>query len=284
MAQSKRCSNFIFGLMLLLFSICSFGKVNQTNGNQSPICSEGSCTINYNHSSKNYHFEKERVGKKLAIRSLFLLPFYSSDKCIKLATCKEFESAIIYLEVQSIWPKPFLLTASRVEIKGARPKIKLGPYSRGDGNSAILSDKITTNSNPSQFLIQPGETKLIELAQGIALDGVMDFFEGNVLDTIINTDTQPFGIYNIALVKDFNQFLSRQYGKSATLRISLFEKDYSPLLQTNALLSDGGDFFSVGDESRASYKFKHDFFIGEMLYRMHGGREEFRYRIKQPAD
>lgn len=89
----------------------------------------------------------------------------------------------------------------------------------------------------------------------------------------------PVHIPNLARVKDFNVFLGQRYGRNTRLRIELFEKDYQPVLVTEVRLAQGGDMFSRGDVLTSKYQLKHDAFIGEVLYQIHGGTLALEQRL-----
>ncbi len=251
-----------------------------TQGDQSPAIHNDRGTINLDYGSKTYQVGKERIGKKLAIRRMLLIPTHNITWKVcrsEQPNCKDtYEAAFIYLEIQSIWPEPFLLTASSVEVRSPKSNITLGPGMRGD---SVIDTKITRNSNPQALLFLPGEVKMVGLAQGLKLNGILDFFRGDILEEDIITAKLPFGIYNIARVSEFNRFIAAKYGTRAALRIQLFERDYRPLLTTTAYLTKGTDFFETGDVMTNSYNFQHDGFIGEVLYQLREGNDPYVRRV-----
>ncbi|MCK9394794.1 MAG: hypothetical protein M0Q44_04320 [Methylobacter sp.] len=254
-------------------------QIGQTREKQSPVqncASQSTCTNTYNQVSV---FDKERIGKKLAIRSIYLIPInpISEKFCdSQTVSCKDtYEVAFIYLELQSIWPEPFLLTAARVNVKTRSSSIHTDAGLQG---GFVLASQITKNSNPGEFLFKPGEVKLIALSQGIKLDGVLDFFKGDVLNDTIWGDQVPVTIPNLGRVDEFNRFLRQRFGKTTTIRIRLFEKDYQSALTTEVELGHGSDLFAQGDVAKSQYQFKFDSFIGEVLYQLQGGIDSFENR------
>ncbi len=280
MIQINYFTDTIISLLLTFIAITSFAApspYSQTRGKQSPAqncLSQSNCTVIY--SSPDNRFTKERIGKKLAIRSIYLIPIDPiSKRFCKLQNtgCKDtYEVAFFYLELQSIWPEPVLLTAARVRVKSKSSAIHMDA---GMFGSTVLAKQITSNQNPSEFLFKPGEIKFIVLSQGIKLDGILDFFKGDVLKDDIWTDQTPISIPYVGRVVHFNRFLQSHFGKATTIQIQLFEKDYQPILTTDVKLGEGGDFFAQGDISTSKYQFKHDAFIGEVLYQLNGGTESF---------
>lgn len=214
---------------------------------------------------------KERIGKKLAIRIIYLIPTYQ----MVFSQTDFYETSFIYVELQSIWPEPVLLTAARISITPPSSSIHM---KAGMSGGAVLASQITQNENPSQFLFKPGEVKFIGLSQGIKLDGVLDFFKGEIINETVWADMVPALIPNFARVTELNHFLRQRFGKTTTIRISFFEKDYRPVLTADVKLGEGGDLFSHGDVSTSSYQLKHDAFIGEVLYQLKGGTEYFEHR------
>lgn len=243
-------------------------------------CQSGStCVTIYNDKQP---MPKERIGKKLALRSLYMMPVYNISKRIcreNTSRCSDsYESAFIYLEVQSIWPEPFLLTAARVALKSQTKSIQ---RSVGAHGVSALESQITANTEPDAFLFQPGEIKIILLSQGFKLHGILDFFNGEILDDIVWSDIAPVITPNTNRVQEFNRFLAQRYGEKTKFRIELFEKDYRSVLTTEVSLTQGGTLFSRGDVLNSRYQFRHDAFIGEVLYQLHDGTDAFEYRLRK---
>ncbi|WP_016836205.1 hypothetical protein [Herbaspirillum lusitanum] len=266
-------------ITLVLLACCTrlFAEptiTNQTTKQNSPIFSgvKGDITVNYG--------DRERIGKKLAIRELYLIPVdkISRRSCApEKENCKDtFEAVFIYMKIQSIWPEPFLITASSVDVIAPKNNITLGP---GIFGKNVIPEKITQNEYPKDLLFQPGETKILGLSKGLKLNGILAFFSGEVLEDQVMDLKTPFGIDYIGRVDDLNKFLEKKYGRGAAIRIRLFEKDYKALLTTTAYLDKGGDFFTDGDVRKSHYNFQHDAFIGEVLYQLKGGKESFFTRI-----
>lgn len=246
-----------------------------TNGRQSPLqkCEHNStCTNNF--------YKKELVGKKLAIRSIYLMPNIgdmTKEKCgDNVRKCDFYESANIFLEVQSIWPEPFMLTSASIKLKANNKAIYKKTALYGEN---VLETQITGNHNLKDFLLLPGDIKLIALSEGLTLEGVMEFFKGEVLDSFTFDEFTPIKTADTETINAFNIFLARHYGKNATIRISLFEKDYQPALTTDVKLSQGSDLFAKGDVVHDKYQLQHDSFIGETLYQLRGGKDSFMQRL-----
>lgn len=279
----KIATEFFFAAVFFIISsndASASEQVWQTKERQSPVqkCEINStCVTVYNH---NPPVIRERIGEKLAIRSVYLIPAYDMSRkvCpVDSPKCRDLhEVAFVYLEIQSIWPEAFLLTASKVGIKSRQKSIKLS----GGMHGSALDSKITSNWNPGNFLFRPGEIKLIGLSQGIKLDGVLGFFTDDVLSDLILEDRAPVFIPNISRVADFNRFLRKSFGRDTLIQVQLFEKDYRPLLTTEIKLGEGGDLFAHGDVSGGRYQFKHDAFIGEVLYQLRGGTKAFDHRVQ----
>lgn len=261
----------------VLFYACFFeGAANVhaesmliTTGGQSPAINQGtkgSVIINY---------EAERIGKKIAIRDAYLIPAPGFDKntCAALKKCFDFfESAFLYVEIQSVWPEPVLLTAARLKQVGFK-YLPSAPVSEGQ---YILGNQITRIDRPRDFLFQPGETKLIKIGQGVRLKGVMEFFSSDLLKEDFGCDTRPCYLHNTLLVKQLNGFIEKKYGAHTKLDIVIFEKDYKPILVTSFRLIDGRDMFVSGDVRRSNYRLQHDRFIAEVLYTLRDKGMPFR--------
>lgn len=272
----------IVGLQVIPVCSAATSLIKETKASKSPIqdCQSGSaCITVYNDAPKMLN---ERVGKKLALRSLYMMPVYNISKRIcggNTSRCSDFyESAFIYLEVQSIWPEPILLTAARVAVKSRTKSIH---RSVGAHGVSALESQITANAEPGTFLFRPGEIKLILLSQGFKLNGILDFFKGDILDDIVWSDITPAVTPNTDRVQEFNRFLAQRYGENTKFRIELFEKDYQSVLTTEVGLTQGGTLFSRGDVQNNLYQFRHDAFIGEVLYQLHGGTDAFEYRVRK---
>jgi len=245
-----------------------------TTGRQSPAVNQSG---DHAVTTVLYGAQPERVGKKIAIRSAFLIPVQGFDqtRCGADPHCGDFyESAMLYIEVQSIWPEPVLLTAARLEKLGIRSR-QMDPGAMGE---AVLAEQITRQRSPQSFLFQPGDIKLIHLGSGVRLDGLMEFFTEELRHELISCDGGRCMLHNLRRVKELNEFLAQHYGKQASLRLTIYEKDYQPILTTSFRLADGDDLFSVGDVRKSAYRLQHDRFIAEALYLLQGGKESFKYR------
>lgn len=246
---------------------------------------QGPASVHYNGTINNFY--GERLGKKIVIREMYLVPYdqFNTHRCdtnVDIKHCGDFYEAVgIYLEIQSIWPEPILLTAGQLSVISPRHNFGLGPKPGGSGR-LILDEMITQTGDPREFLLQPGEIKRINLSQGFRLNGVLDFFDKRLSDAEIETSKVPYAFYDLTIVDDFDRFLKKKYGAQAALKISLYEKDYKPLLVTVAKLGGGTDFFERGDPTkRNGYNFQHDRFLAEVLYQLRGGKESLFERMRQ---
>lgn len=283
MVPPRKINIALPAILLFLFTEICFAQPTyfiQTTKENSPsfINGQGRTTV-------NYHIGNERIGKKIAIRQLHLIPVND----ITLRTCEPdktnckdtYEAAFLYVELQSIWPEPVLITASKVDVITPKKNITADP---GMGGDDVIGHRITKNWSPQKLLLQPGEVKTFGLSQGIKLKGVLDFFQGDVQCDVVSYSRLPFGIYYVGRVRDFNKFLATKYGSDAALRIRLFEKDYQPLLTTVVHFAKGTDFFESGDVKRSNYNLQHDGFIGEVLYQLRGGKTVFGARRRNYDD
>lgn len=273
-------------LALFPVSIWAQPTVKVTSGTRSVVLqgNHGSASVHYGNTTNVY--SAERLGKKIVIRKMYIVPFdqFTTHGCspgIEFKRCGDFYEAVqLYLEVQSIWPEPVLITAGHLEIISPKHNFGLGPPPSSGVHS--LDEMITANNNPEEFLIQPGKIKIFNFSRGFRLNGVLEFFDKNLSDAEIQTHIVPYVFYDLRIVDDFNRFLKKKYGTKAALKISLFEKDYQPLLITVAKLGDGTDFFSRGDPTkRNGYNFQHDRFVAEVLYQLRGGMEPLHLRMLQ---
>lgn len=254
----------IAGLMLASSIATNAAPISAiTSGSQAPVVIDSPGTrINY---------VQEHVGKKIAIRQAFLVPYpkFNQKRCADQSRCSDFfESVSLFVEVQSIWPEPVLLTAAtlkKVGLQSTQPD-------PGFFSERALSERITRQWSPDTLLLQPGQVKLFHLEQGIRLDGILDFFTEDVRDELVSCDREKCALHNLIRISEFNKFLAQRYGARASLHLTIFEKDYRPILKTTFQLTDGSDIFSTGDTRKNSYKLQHDVFLAESLFTIRGGK------------
>lgn len=277
--------NIKFYLFLMLFTMVTTSvfalegnQKNETKGQKSPLFSGNIRNVRITYNDMND--TKERISKKIAVRDLYLVPYYFNRKCSEnsLECSDQDVQVFLYMELQSIWPDPFLLTASGIKLVDANKNITQDRVLMGP---AVLASKITQNVKPRRHLFNPGEVKTIALEQGFTLKGLLDFFTNQVLDDAIVQDEVPIRSMSPKRVSEFNNFIREKYGKQSSLRISLYEKDYKIALDTTVELGNGKDLFAHGDVIKNSYELQHDAFIGEMIYRLKGGRELFDTRFEK---
>ncbi len=247
-----------------------------TTRDQSPAINQ-----NGSNSTVRIYYDRERIGKKIAIRKAYLVPTpgFWIHECAGSGRCLNFyETAFLYVEIQSIWPEPVLLTAAQIEMRGFQSKF---PPRQQGGES--LGERVTEQVVPGSFLLQPGEIKLITLGKGVRLDGILDFFRGDVLNDPLFCDAVPCLLPNfLARVAELNHFFAVKYGRGASMRVKIYEKDYQPLLVTDFRLADGGSIFDAKEGIKgSSYRLNHDNFIAEVLYMRQEGAEPFYSRQKR---
>lgn len=267
-------SNFKYFLPIILLAACNglYAQSVKSLGDRSPAINQAG-----DKSTVIINYDKERIGKKIAIREAYLIPMdsFAERECQVSDSCMGFyESVSLYIKVQSIWPEPILLTAARLDLNKFQTK---WPRPGGLGRNT-LGERITSQFEPGDFFLRPGEIKLIRLEKGIRLTGVMDFFTEELRGEPFG-DTAPGFINNLHRVVELNDFFAKKYGRRASLILTIYEKDYRPLLVTSFLLSDGDNLFGAGDERNSKYKLKHDAFIAEVLYRLNGGKRSFDKRF-----
>lgn len=261
-------NNFFF-IFFLLNTLLVAGNIQSTAGEKSPVVNAKNVELKYygnTYLNKTINTYKERIGSKIAIRRIFLIPsiqFNQQDSFL-------YENAEVYLELQSISSQPLLVTSAKINVvntKLIRPKGRsLGIY--------ILSDKITHNVNRKLLLFEPGEVKIVQLAQSFRFDGIMNFMNNNV---DINTQLMPFRPYTLSsdhLVQKLNNFFQSQYGEKAALHIRIFEKDFQPLIDTTVFFSNGGTMFSEQDIEKNNYTIDYGGFLGEIVNVFQKGEED----------
>lgn len=277
--RSKQIVAYVLLIFVAQISIAST-EVSATSGEQSPIFNckgNGPC---YNVKNVEQKFYGESIGKKIAVRSIYLVPVYDFNKRFLCSTenqCanKLYEAAFIHIELQSIWPEPFLLTAGRITVNADSRNIE---GNVGMSGVRTLDSHITGSFEPQDFIFHPGEIKTIALSQGIVLKGILEFFDDEVLKDVVWNYEAPAKIPYVGRVTYFNKFLKSKFGEKAAITIRLYEKDYKPLLTTSVRLAYGANMFVRGDVKKSMYQFKHDAFIAEILYQLQGGLESFESR------
>jgi hypothetical protein len=241
-----------------------------STGNNSPSISQTGA----NSTSVVNYGPRERIGKKIAIRKAYLRAYPNFDLDTSKKELKSgalFEKVELVVVVQSIWPEPILLTAGRIKTSNLHTDRGLP----GGLSDCHLAERITDNPEPASFLILPGEKKEFALRSGFNLDGVMGFFTERVIDSPLTPYGEEVSLYGdklmfvgSSIVKELNQFFTKKFGGKASIRLTLFEKDYQPLLVTTFLLNGGEDIFSRGDVGTSKYALSHDLFIGTVIGRI----------------
>lgn len=272
---------FLFRTIILLFAISLSANNMSTYGNQSSINqANGDATTNYN--NKYYIQQKnlpeEKIGSKIAIRRIFLIPSFKFNDVAPITmdnaldyTNFFFEDADIYVEIQSICSSPLLITAAKIKILDAK-NIKRSGYSSGGKN--LLSEEITSNTDRKLLLFAPGEIKIIRLAQSFKFKGIMNFFNNNINENTKLLPRRPYGIYDLSLVQKLNIFMEKNYGKKASFKIIIFEKNYKPIIDAKIKLSQGGTLFDKTDIENNRYLIQYDSFIGEAINKIRNGEKD----------
>lgn len=218
------------------------------------------------------------VGKKIAIRDAYLIPFWNFEKnrCMFAEGCSDtFEATMLVAEVQSIWPEPVLLTAAHLRLKDFKKKPK-APSTFGE---TVLAEEVNNQLNPRNFVLHPGEIKVLLFQSGIRINGLLDFFTENIRSESIFCGAPPCFLHNQSRVSEFNKFLAMKIGRRAAVELTIYEKDYIPLLKTSFRLAEGSTLFDNGNVPRERYKLQHDKFIGEANYLLREGDTPFVSRV-----
>ena len=211
--------------------------------------------------------------KKIALRTAYLSPFPSFfiRNCVDSENkCSDLYGAVfLYIEVQSIWPEPVLLTSAKLE------QIGFKEVTSHPGSSGGLGEKITNVNDPSQYLLRPGEIKTIALSRGINLEKAVKFFDDEIKNETLFCQESFCVLPDPNLLKKFNSFLGKEIGAKSTLRLTIYEKDYQPLLTANFPLANGSDLFYRNDVKNDHFRLQHDRFIAEAICRLRSGRSNF---------
>lgn len=259
---------FILAISTFFYTYAHALEANVTTGNNSPIhnCyANSTCKITYNMA--------ERIGEKIAIRKLWLLPSFNSTKklCDPWSKCTDFyETFNIFAEVENITSNPLLLTSSNLEIITKSKNVTLA----GNGiGSYILSDYTTENVHPRDFYLNPGDVIVIGFPSGLKLSGFFDFFTDEIKNDLIFSDINPALDSYLFRINDLNNYIKKKYGKDTKIKIEIFEKNKIKLITTYIPLSAGGDIFSVNKHDNSSdntnpYYFQYDALLGEVIYRL----------------
>src|SRR6185312_12950163 len=110
-------------------------------------------------------------------------------------------------------------------------------------------------------LLQPGERKSWLLEKGFVIPGVVDFLKKETGQYIF--DDRPKLTSNDYVIRRFNNFLRTVVGGKATLKVSVYELDYKPVLVGYFKMTEGDDLFAT-----------------EPSVRRVGGRNEFVFPLQ----
>ena len=169
-----------------------------------------------------------------------------------------------------------MLTSADFGLSTQSNKIKLSSLATS-GRNVLESDE-AQSWFPKDFLLEPGSIKLIQLSRSIKLEGVSQFFDDSLIREPIIDYTTPIRPYSLLLVKKLNSFFMKEYGKSTAITIRLFEINKIPVFEAKVFLWDGTDSFDRNTNHGVINRFRHDAFIGEVIYQLSGGKEAFQYR------
>jgi hypothetical protein len=275
MMGSGVCSLALMLLLFLTVSARAQSSVAVSTGNQSPSINTSS-TVNIKYD--NVSIGKERLGKKIVLREAYLVPIsgFHKKSCKSDLNCSDsFEGIKLYVSVQSIWPEPILLTSGKLE----KVRFSSKRSDLGSGGENVIEEKATKLWEPKAMLLLPGEVKVISFARGFRVDGLMNFFTNEIQAEDFSCRSGRCVTSNSELVGLLNGYLLANVGGRSGLRVTLFEKDYQPLLTTTFKLTEGSDLF-VNQEGRYNYRLQHDTFIGEVLSQIQGREESFSSRNK----
>lgn len=237
------------------------GDIQSTAGKQSPVINaqNGKILLKYGNTYLNktiINSYQERIGSKIAIRRIFLIPSIQFNQQESFL----YENTEVYLELQSISSQPLLVTSAKIDVVNTK---LVKPQGRSLG-IYILSERITNNANRKLLLFEPGEVKIVQLAQSFHFDGIMNFMNNNINTNIQLLPFRPYTLSSDDLVQKLNYFFQSQYGKKAAFHIRIFERDYQPLIDTTVIISNGGTMFSQQDIEKNNYTIDYSGFIGEI--------------------
>jgi hypothetical protein len=218
------------------------------------------------------------VGSKVAITRAYLVPgvnFYRTNLSPDTDGDAEkndfYDSAFLCTEVANISSQPLLVTAMRLDVSN-KGELRFGP-----GSSGRCPDEKVSHVSPA-CLLQPGERKSWLLEKGFIIPGVVDFLKGEKGEHIF--DDHPKITSNGYVIRRFNDFLRATVGDKVTLKVSVYELDYKPVLIGYFKMTEGDDLFAtepnvrrVDGRNELVFPLQHDAFLGEALSQMASQKE-----------
>ncbi len=249
---------------LFLYAIASFSSESQ----QAVATAPGALAFN---AGRDINLGPvEIAGAKIAITKAYLVPSFNMFEKKWVEPLKGendgfYDSAFLCVEVTNISSQPLLVTAVKLDVANAK-NFKWGPGTNGEG---CPSEKISNVSPRCYF--QPAERKKWLIPRGFKIRGLIKYLETIPEDTYIFNDMLPARTNDDLVVRNFNAFLRSTVGTDATLELTLFERDYVPLLRGRFQIADGKDLFETEGRRRASkshlavYPLQHDALLGEGL-------------------
>ncbi|MDR8077776.1 hypothetical protein KPA96_19155 [Burkholderia cenocepacia] len=227
----------------------------------------------FNVSGSNSSGKLDMVGSKVAITRAYLVPavdFYrenlGGDTEGGKADNGFYDAAFLCTEVANISSQPLLITSMRLEVRN-KGRLRFGPGSLG-----TCPDETVSHVSPD-CMLQPGERKSWLLAKGFVIPGVVDFLKKETGEYIF--DVHPKVTSNDYVIKRFNNFLRTVVGDKITLRVSVFELNYKPVLVGYFRMDEGDDLFAteprvqrVDGKDELVFPLQHDAFLGEALSQM----------------
>ncbi len=220
----------------------------------------------------------EVVGSKVAITSAYLVPsmhFYGQLETVQgRPTAPDFrDGAFLCVEVANISSQPLLVTAVKLDvISPQQVRSKLRHWGSCPGEDV--------NSVSPECMLQPGQRKKWLLEKGITIPGMTEFLKRQG-DEFIFDHFRPRLTSNDFVIERFNQFL-RTVGEKTTLKVSIFELNYKPILLGHFQLASGKDLFHSAPTLKKGgrhgdmlvYPLQHDAFLGEALSQLKADKTE----------
>lgn len=209
------------------------------------------------------------IGSKAAITRAYLVP--SVDFVAKTWNVEGREkpnqyhdAAFLCVEVANISSYPLLVTAMKLEVSNPK-NLRFGPGIFG-GCPAEKVSAVTP-----ECMLQPGQRKKWLLQKGFVIPGVVDFLKQESDEYIFDYD-RPKRTSNDFVIQRFNQFLRSAVGDKTTLKVSIFELNYKPIVIGHFQLAKGDDLFAteptihkIGGKEALVFPLQHDSFLGEAL-------------------
>ena len=217
------------------------------------------------------------VGSKVAITAAYLVPsidfFDATRKNSDGEMVNQFhDAAFLCVEVANISSQPLLVTAMKLDVINPQG-LRFGPGISG----SCPGEKISSMS--AACMLQPGERKKWLLEKGMVIPGVVDFLKQQ--DEFVFDTMKPRLTTNDRIIERFNNFLRGVPGDKTTLKVSIFELNYKPVLIGHFQLAKGRDLFAheavskkVGGKEILVFPLQHDSFLGEAISQIKEGKSD----------